>query len=56
MTEDKKPKCKKCGHDMITMYGCGWDYDRWICPACGCDFEIELETTTMPEEMNENSN
>ena len=52
----EKPKCEKCGPDMIMMYGCGLDYDRLICQARGCDFEIELETTTYPVEMNENTN
>ncbi len=31
---------------MIWMPGAGWDYDRWICAARGCDGEIELDTTT----------
>jgi len=32
------------------MYGCGWDYDKLLCPECGCDYEIELKTISYPEE------
>jgi hypothetical protein len=38
--------CPECGSTMIFMYGCGWDYDRWICSQRGCHGDIELETTT----------
>jgi hypothetical protein len=57
-------ECPKCGKPMLMMYGCGWDYDRWICPhpisdeeyarthiARLCDGEIELTTTTFPEDI-----
>ena len=45
--EDEK-NCEQCGSKMIMMYGCGWDYDRWLCPQIKCEFEIELETSSMP--------
>jgi len=51
MTE--KPQCPEHKHDMLIMYGCGWDYDRWLCPIRGCEYEIELETTTYPEDFPE---
>jgi len=35
---------------MILMYGSGWDYDKWLCGTYGCDFEIELETSSYPED------
>jgi hypothetical protein len=43
---------------MIMMYGCGWDYDRWLCGEIAsdgmlCDGEIELDTTTTQEEVEE---
>jgi len=43
---------------LILMYGCGWDYDRLLCPAkigrfSHCQYEIELETTTYPPEEKE---
>jgi hypothetical protein len=52
------PKCPVCGDpNMIWMPGVGWDYDRWLCGrlmpgrrVLVCDGEIELETTTYPEE------
>jgi hypothetical protein len=35
---------------MWMMYGCHWDYDRWVCAVRGCGHEEELETTTdLPE-------
>lgn len=39
--------------ELRVMYGCGWDYDRLLCPICLCDYEIELETTSYPEEEEE---
>lgn len=47
------PPCPVCGGPMIMMYGCGWDYDRWLCGDRICDGEIELDTTTTPEEMED---
>ena len=49
---NKSPKCPECGKEMFFLYGCGWDYDRWVC-MCRyglrlCPGEIELETTTYP--------
>lgn len=49
MTTDANQKCPECESFMLMMYGCGWDYDRLICPQRGCDGEIELETITYPE-------
>ncbi len=46
-------KCPVCGGIMLLMYGCGWDYDRLICGSRGCPGEIELETTTYPEQEGE---
>ena len=34
--------CIKCGSEMLSMYGVGFDYDRKICPSRGCDYEIEF--------------
>ena len=52
------PPCPICGGHMIMMYGCGWDYDRWLCGEIAsdgmlCDGEIELNTTTTPEDVEE---
>lgn len=49
MSDAQKP-CPICGNGMIFMYGCGWDYDRWICPEYLYTGEIELSETTYPEE------
>lgn len=54
----KGPECPICGGYMIMMYGCGWDYDRWLCGEIAsdgmlCGGEIELETTTTPEEVED---
>jgi hypothetical protein len=58
-----KQKCPKCGEDMLFMYGCGWDYDRWVCMNkngesrfCFCNGEIELESTTYPEGFEQETN
>jgi len=51
--DDQKIICPKCGTKMLMMYGWGWDYDRWICPKRKCDYEIELEVSTYPEEAGE---
>lgn len=39
--------CPACGKPMGFVYGNGWDYDLWYCP---CGTEIELTTTTYPED------
>lgn len=44
-----KPPCPICGSLMLAMYGCGWDYDRFVCSVRGCDGEIKLETITYVE-------
>lgn len=50
--EEKTYVCPKHPETyMLAMYGCGWDYDRFVCAEIGCDFEYELETTTYPEGM-----
>jgi len=55
MTNREPKKCPVCGCDMIFMYGCGCDYDRWVCHARVpgtlrlCDGEVELEETTYPD-------
>ncbi len=46
--------CPVCGRPMVMLYGCHWDYDRWICmrkmhdPTRCCPGEIELDTSTDP--------
>ena len=42
--------CPICGATLLIMYGCGWDVDRLICPARGCEYEKELKTITYIEE------
>lgn len=55
-------KCPRCGEQMLLMYGCGWDYDKWVCMAKGdrlfevCEGEVELETSTYPEEWRDDNN
>lgn len=49
ITDQTTPKCPECGEPMLAMYGCNFDYDRFICSKFMCDGEIELETTTYPE-------
>lgn len=48
--------CPECGREMAMLYGCGWDYDRWVCTyrvgAIICPGEIELDSTTYPEGMS----
>lgn len=44
------PLCPDHHHPMIMMYGGGWDYDRYLCGVRGCTHEVELETSTLPEE------
>jgi hypothetical protein len=39
--------CPACGKPMGFVYGNGWDYDLWYCP---CGTEIELTTTTYPDD------
>ena len=58
------PICPLCGAPgMFFMYGCGWDYDRWVCGTLigtrritVCPGEIELDTSTMPPEDKDNDN
>ena len=47
---DSTKKCPHHNKEMILMYGCGWDYDRYLCGEVGCDYEIELDTSTCPDE------
>lgn len=51
--DTKNEICPKCGGQLYMMYGGGWDYDRIVCHTRLCDYEIELETTTFPEETEE---
>lgn len=51
--EMTRQPCPVCGGYMLMLYGCGWDYDRWLCGERGCEGEIELETTTFPDEMED---
>jgi len=51
------PACPLCGHHPMQMlYGCQWDYDRWVCTQRTslslCSGEIELDTTTTPEGLS----
>lgn len=51
-------KCPICGEKMAFIYGCGWDYDRWVCMEkvdrfIICEGEVELDETTYPEEMEQ---
>ena len=48
--QDKKYMCPYCKIEMLKLYGCGGDYDRMLCPRIGCSAEIELETSSYPEE------
>jgi len=48
MTE---PECPICGWRMSFFYGCQWDYERWLCWNLSCAGEIELYTTTEPDEV-----
>jgi len=34
---------------LYRMYGCGYDYDRLLCPEIGCQHEIELSESTYYE-------
>lgn len=43
---DNRPVCPEHGEELCMMYGNGWDYDRLICAVYGCEYEVELETTT----------
>lgn len=49
--------CPECGREMFLMLGSGWDNDRWLCverdprTLALCPGEIELETSTCPEEV-----
>lgn len=49
------PICPHHGTEMAFMPGAGWDYDRYICAQRTgrfgvCDYEIELDTSTYPDE------
>lgn len=52
------PACPVCGGKMVFMYGLR-DYDRWVClerepgSTLFCRGEIELDTTTTPDELQE---
>lgn len=61
MTTRKKRKariCPICGNGMAFFHGCLADHDSWYCVVTihpqngrsGCGHEIELNTTTCPEE------
>lgn len=59
MPRQRKPrKCPICGNEMAFFHGCLAVYDYWYCvvtisPKNGCGHEIELNTTTCPEEDDE---
>ena len=48
--DGEDPFCPVCDGMMHLIYGCGWDYDTWICDDPGCDGKIELETSTGGDE------
>ncbi|MEO5342189.1 MAG: hypothetical protein H7842_02425 [Gammaproteobacteria bacterium SHHR-1] len=62
-TSDTTPQpCPICGGIMTMMWGCDWDYDRWVCtepvdPTARikrlCPGEIELDTTSYPPGFDE---
>lgn len=41
-----EPRCPICESEMLKMYGCGWDYDRFVCSQSRCDGEHELNSMT----------
>lgn len=45
--------CPECKSIMLMMYGCGWDYDRLICGNRDCDFEVEFDSSTYQEELED---
>lgn len=45
--------CPECKSIMLMLYGCGWDYDRLICGNRDCNFEVEFESSTYIEEMED---
>ena len=47
---DTPPRCPLCGSHVLKLYGCGWDYDRWVCARRMCDYDKEFETTTDTED------
>lgn len=51
--EEHNQFCPIHKQELRVMYGCGWDYDKLLCPICLCDYEIELETTSYPEGVEE---
>ena len=52
-------KCPECGEEMMFFYGCGFDYDRWMCVrkldkfVLFCPGEVELDETSYPEGFEE---
>ena len=42
--------CPKCGCEMLPVYGWMWTFDCLVCPERDCDFVIDLETSTVPED------
>ena len=50
MSKQKAPLCPVHKMPMLMMYGAGWDYDRWVCAVGRCYEEVELDTTTIPED------
>ena len=44
-------KCPKCQSPMLFMFGCGWDYDRYVCSDRGCDHAEETERSSYPPEV-----
>lgn len=46
VTVKTDPMCIHCGTSMIVMYGACFDYDRFICGTRGCNYEIEMETSS----------
>ena len=45
--------CTKCNTNMLFCYGLGFDYDRWICGDRLCTHEVELETSTIPDDTKD---
>lgn len=45
-----EPRCPICESEMLKMYGCGWDYDRFVCAQRRCDGEYELNSITYVDE------
>lgn len=43
-------KCEVCGSDLLPVYGWMWTQDSFLCPERDCDFVIDLETSTVPDD------